>query len=377
MAEHSKVDSSFIGLAAPGHNRAGAGGWPSQGIYYTPAGKKPRVAMVATHYNIDFSQHYLAEYIAARGIGFLGWNTRFRGDESHFLLDHALVDIGVGVRWLRDEIGVETVILLGNSGGGSLMSAYHAQAVEPNVEPGAGLRLAKGVDELIPGDGYVALAAHPGRPDVLTNWMDAAVIDEFDPTATDESLNLWNPENGPPYSEEFIARYRAAQVARNQRITDWAKAELERITAAGMTDRIFPLARTWADPRMVDPTIEPTKRKPNTCYQGDPKRANYSVWGIGGSNTLRTWLSMWSLETSQCRAEPHLRRLKVPTFVVNAEDDTGVFPSDAAQIFEAVAADDKVSISLPGDHYFIEPDGARDKVADLIVDWAGNHFDGV
>jgi len=25
------------------------------------------------------------------------------------------------------------------------MSAYHAQAVEPNVEPGAGLRLAKGV----------------------------------------------------------------------------------------------------------------------------------------------------------------------------------------------------------------------------------------
>jgi len=79
------------------------------GIYYTPAGKKPRVAMVATHYNIDFSQHYLAEYIAARGIGFLGWNTRFRGDESHFSWDHALVDIGVGVRWLRDEIGVETV----------------------------------------------------------------------------------------------------------------------------------------------------------------------------------------------------------------------------------------------------------------------------
>ena len=53
--------------------------------------------MIATHYQIDFSEHYLADYMATRGIGFLGWNTRFRGFESTFLLDHALVDIGVGI----------------------------------------------------------------------------------------------------------------------------------------------------------------------------------------------------------------------------------------------------------------------------------------
>ena len=35
--------------------------------------------MIATHYQIDFSEHYLADYMATRGIGFLGWNTRFRG----------------------------------------------------------------------------------------------------------------------------------------------------------------------------------------------------------------------------------------------------------------------------------------------------------
>ncbi|EUA16122.1 hypothetical protein I553_1097 [Mycobacterium xenopi 4042] len=89
--------------------------------------------MIATHYQIDFSEHYLADYMATRGIGFLGWNTRFRGFESSFLLDHALVDIGVGVRWLREVQGIETVVLLGNSGGGSLMAAYQSQAVEPNV----------------------------------------------------------------------------------------------------------------------------------------------------------------------------------------------------------------------------------------------------
>ena len=56
----------------------------------------PAIAVIATHYQIDFSEHYIAEYMAARGIGFLGWNTRFRGFESSFVLDHALLDIGVG-----------------------------------------------------------------------------------------------------------------------------------------------------------------------------------------------------------------------------------------------------------------------------------------
>jgi len=330
--------------------------------------------MIATHYNIDFSQHYLADLVARRGVGFLGWNTRFRGDEPHFLLDHALVDIGVGVRWLREQAGVEVVILLGNSGGGSLMSAYQSQAVEPNVAPAPGLRLARGVDDLGAADGYISLAAHSGRPDVLTNWMDAAVTDEADPTQTDQSLSLWNPENGPPYSPEFVQRYRAAQVARNQRITDWAKAELERVTTAGLTDRLFTLARTWADPRMVDPTLDPSDRPPNMCYPGEPRKANMSVWGIGGANTLRTWLSMWSLETSQCRGEPHLARVEVPTIVVNAVSDTGVFPSDAAKIFDAVGSKDKSLHSLPGDHYFLEPAGARADVADLLVSWVQENW---
>ncbi len=105
------------------------------GLYHHSVGRKPKVALIAAHYQIDFSEHYLAEYMAIRGIGFLGWNTRFRGFESSFLLDHALVDIGVGVRWLREVQGVETVVLLGNSGGGSLMAAYQSQAVDPNVTP--------------------------------------------------------------------------------------------------------------------------------------------------------------------------------------------------------------------------------------------------
>ena len=92
------VIREFIGLPSPTGRRAGAGGHPCQGLYHRGVGRKPKVAMIATHYQIDFSEHYLADYMATRGIGFLGWNTRFRGFESSFLLDHALVDIGMGGR---------------------------------------------------------------------------------------------------------------------------------------------------------------------------------------------------------------------------------------------------------------------------------------
>ena len=191
------VTREFVGLDSPTARRAGSGGHPCQGLYHRGVGRKPKVAMIATHYQIDFSEHYLADYMATRGIGFLGWNTRYRGFESSFLLDHALVDIGVGVRWLREVQGVETVVLLGNSGGGSLMAAYQAQAVDPHVTPLEGMRPAAGLTDLPPADGYVASAAHPGRPDVLTAWMDASVVDENDPIASDPDLDLFDEAQRP------------------------------------------------------------------------------------------------------------------------------------------------------------------------------------
>ena len=90
--------------------RAGHGSFPCQGLWWTPSsGKAPATALIASHYNIDFAEHYLAEPLAERGFGFLGWNTRFRGAEAYFTLDHALAEIGVGVRWLHRAAGVDTV----------------------------------------------------------------------------------------------------------------------------------------------------------------------------------------------------------------------------------------------------------------------------
>ncbi|MGW4096437.1 alpha/beta hydrolase [Mycobacterium sp. NPDC004974] len=368
-----EVVREFIGLESPTAQRAGAGGHPCQGLYYRSADHKPTVAVIATHYQIDFSEHYIADHLAARGIGFLGWNTRFRGFESSFLLDHALVDIGVGVRWLREVQGIETVVLLGNSGGGSLMAAYQSQAVDPNVRPLEGMRPAAGLTELLPADGYVASAAHPGRPDVLTAWMDGAVVDENDAIASDPDLDLFDERNAAPLSAEFVARYRAAQVARNEKITDWAEDELKRIQAAGYSDRPFTVMRTWADPRMVDPKVEPTRRQPNLCYAGVPIKANRSARGIAAATTVRNWIGMWSLRHAQTRAEPHLARITCPALVINADQDTGVYPSDAKRIYDALASTDKSQCSIDTDHYFTTP-GARGEQADTIARWIAKRW---
>ncbi|MEM9562685.1 MAG: alpha/beta hydrolase [Actinomycetota bacterium] len=369
-ADGDRIVREFVGLPSPVIGRAGAGGHPCQGLWHRPAGgPAPKTAFIATHYNVDFSEHYLASYLAARGYGFLGWNTRFRGNERTFLLDHAVAEIGVGVRWLREEAGIDTVVLLGNSGGGSLMGAYQSQAVEPNLEPTAGLRPVPGVEDLPAGDLFVFVAAHPGRPEIFANWLDGSVLDESDPTVTDPTLDIYQPDNGPPYSPEFVTRYRRAQVERSNRISEWAVEELARCRAAGLSDRLFVVDRVWADPRFVDPTLDPNDRRANHCYLGDPARANRGIHGVGLVNSLRTWLSMWSLEHSPCRAGPHLARLRLPTLLIEAAGDAGVFPSDGDAILSALAAADVTRLSLPGDHYFLEPDGARDRVADTIVEW--------
>ena len=325
--------------------RAGHGSYPCQGLFWSATGHTPKVAMIATHYNVDFSEHYIAPYVAERGIGFLGWNTRYRGNEAYFTLDNALVDIGAGVRWLRER-GVETVVILGNSGGGSLMGAYQSQA-----------------EGAMRADLYISLQAHLGRPEVFTAWLDPSVTDETDPFSVDTDLDMFDERNGPPYAPEFVERYRAAQVARNGRITAWAKAELERHPQ----DRLFFVHRVWADLRFLDLTLDPSDRAAG-CYMGDAKWANDSPYGLGRVNTCRSWLSMWSLSESGCSCAPHFPRITEPSLLVQSTGDAGIFPSDARAMFDLMGATDKTLEWVPGDHYF-QHVGDRAAVADLLCAW--------
>jgi len=184
---------------------------------------------------------------------------------------------------------------------------------------------------------------------------------------------MYDPANGPPYDDEFFTRYRAAQRARNDRLTDWCIARLGELEAHGVGDQLFVMRRTWADPRFVDPAIDPSARTTPLCYLGDPRKANGGVFGIGTVSTLRSWLTMWSLRESDCRGVPHLQRLDLPTLLVQPDADNGVFPSQAAEIFDAIAATDKQFLTMPGRHYFEDSPKHREDVADTVAAWLHDH----
>ena len=218
-----------------------------------------------------------------------------------------------------------------------------------------------------------------GRPQLYELIYRSLAIITFDDLhellrlLADPALDMYNPENGPPYPPDFVKRYREAQVARNHRITAWALEELERLQSAGSFDRSFNLSRTWADLRYLDGNLDPNDREIGVCYLGPPKFFNYSPFGIGSTNTIRTWLSMWSLEYSQCRAGPHLKRIHIPTLVIQSTGDVGVFPVDAHTIHDQLAAKDKTLLFLPGDHYLETPDNGRDVLADRVAEWLEDH----
>jgi alpha-beta hydrolase superfamily lysophospholipase len=93
------------------------------------------------------------------------------------------------------------------------------------------------------------------------------------------------------------------------------------------------------------------------------------VFGVGTVSTLRSWLSMWSLRTSQCTAAPHLARITLPALVIHATADACVYESDARALYDALAAPDKTLEFIKADHYLQDPDGARAQAADLIAAW--------
>ena len=384
---NTAVSIEAVFLESPTKTRYNHGHYPCNGLYFTPSGKKPDTAIIASHYTASFTSHYLAEYMASRGYGFLGWDTRCSRAQvaTGFTLENVLIDIGVGIRWLREQAGIKNVVILGNSGGASLMGAYQSQAIHPHIIANAAPE--EELSNLLPGDFYISLAAHPGRANVLTEWLDPSVTDENDPLSRDPSLDMYNPENGPPFSQEFIDRYRAAQVARNERITERAEQALAYIregrpqggsqlsgtgsfgvpTKEGVFDCFFSVSRQFADLRFTDLQIDPSKR-PAGCYMGDPLQSNYSGYGLAPVTSAREWLSMWSLSRTQVRIDKQLPHVTQPALVISANHDQGCFHSHAQAIYEALGATDKTLSYIDGDHY-IEQFGDRNELADLIANW--------
>jgi hypothetical protein len=234
----------------------------------------------------------------------------------------------------------------------------------------------------IPADGIMLLAAHVGRSHTLTHWMDASILDESDPDRKDPELDLYdalNP-NQPPYSPEFVARYRDAQFARNRRITAWVQEKLGAFRATGEPHREFGFVvhGTMADPKWLDPTIDPNDRKPRWCFLGEPEVVNNGPVGLARFCTLRSWLSQWSYDESNADGIRCARHVTIPALVLGNSADDGCTPADTNGLHDALASADRERVEIMGanHYYFGQPEHLQEAVGKASAWLQGKGFAG-
>jgi len=319
--------------------------------------------------------------LARAGCHVIGCATRYSTGDHALIMEKALLDLGAAIHDARDRLGYERIVLAGWSGGGALMLAYQAQAEKPTIEATpAGEPVDIAAAGLVPADAVALLAAHRSRHHLLTEWLDPSIIDEADPETRIPELNLYDPDRGPrpPYGEEFVARYRTAQADRNRRITAWVRDRLAAPVPAGRrpADRAFVVHGTMADPRWLDPTLDPNDRRPNWCYLGDPAQINDGPTALARFSTTQSWLSQWSLEDAQCDGVTSAAAISVPTLVIQNSADDACPTTHSRAIFDAVPHADKEFRVISGaNHYYSGPD-QRPKLAEAtetVVGWMADH----
>ena len=328
-----------------------------------------RIAFVVIHPTSNFMSHYLLGPMQRRGHAILGLNTRYFGNDSTLIMERAIQDLGAGVGYLR-QLGYERIVLLGNSGGGSLAAFYQAEAEHISVTTTPdGMPFDLRPEQLPPVDGLAMLAAHPGRALTMVEWIDPSVVDERDMYATDAALDMYNPANGPPYDAAWLQRYRVAQRARNDRITDWVLSRLAALEANAdptlIKDEPFIVYRTVADPRFVDPSIDPSDRAVSNT-----KRSNYGPTNLGRFSTLRSFLSQWSARLSRADGPTCLARTSVPVMNVLYSADALVFPAQVRLWSQAAAGRCQDHVLKGATHHLLGQDKLIEELADLLVAWA-------
>lgn len=340
-------------------------------LYYGTS-PSPTTALIFVHPTVSFLHHYALIPLARMGFATLGLNSRFAGSDSNLVMERVVLDLAAGIELLRRR-GFEHVVLVGNSGGGALACFYQGQAERATVRStpaGDPPNLTRA--RLPRADALILLNAHRGRAQVLTSWLDPSIVDERDPLLTDSSLDMFEPANGPPYSGEFVERYRAAQIARNRRITEWARSRLEELGSGdtGATDLAFVVHRTAADPRFLDTALDPSDRRPGTYWGPDVRAANLMPNGLARYSSLRSWLSQWGYDTTNAGAEENLASVTVPLLVIQGTADQGIFTSDARALFDAATVGDKeMRWVRGGGHYFLDQPGLKQEVFGLIRAW--------
>jgi hypothetical protein len=342
---------------------------------FADEGCSKEIAYVVLHPAVNFWNHYLVEPLNERRCAILALNSRAVNNDSTLLMERVIQDVGAGVRYLREE-GYKNIVLIANSAGGPVMSLYQSQAEH--------LTIARTPDgdpfDIVPADlpqadGIALVGAHLGRAQKFRVTLDPSVLSETDPFGTDPELDMFNSENGPPYRPDWLMRYRTAQKARHERITEWALGKLrelrDRKRNLPARDMGFVIYRTYANPATLDGTIDPNDRPATGTIYGNAQAVNFSAAMYGRFTTLTSYLSQWS-PLSVADGPTRIAETSVPVLNVRFSADEGTFPTETA-IYSKMAGARCEDYTLQGARHFPfkQKDGARivADLADKLVDW--------
>lgn len=346
-----------------------------EGIRFVPKGRPARTLFVFMHPSSTLQLLPVPRALAARGAHVLCAGSRYARNDTPLIMEKVILDLGAYVRHARETWGYRQVVLAGWSGGGSLSLLYQAEAERPTItHTPAGDAVDVAGAKLVPADAMIFQAAHVSRAVMLAEMIDPSVRNEDDPDDRDVELDLYDSRNPnrAPYAPEYIVRFRAAQLARLRRRTAWVKDLLARLRekGGGEVERGFVTHRTLADPRFLDPALDPNDRAIGSCYLGNPETVNSGPVGIGRFSTLRAWLSQWSIDDTHAHGERCAARVRAPLLAIENSADDAVPQPHTRRIFDAAASEDKAFHVIQGaTHYYVGQRELMDRAIDITLEW--------
>ena len=346
-----------------------------EGVRLTPKGKPSRTLIVMMHPATALQFLPVPRALAQAGMHVLCASNRYYRNDTPLIMEKVALDLAAHMRNAREVWGYEKVVLLGWSGGGPLSLFYQSQAERPTVtHTPSGEPVDLGAAKLPKADAVMFQAANISRAVLLSEAIDPSVLDENNPDLRDPELDVFNPANPnqAPYSADFIAHYRKAQLARMRRRTAWVKEMLETLKKRGSKEmeRGFVTHRTMADLRFVDPAVDPNDRKPRWTHIGDPESANSGPAGLGRFSTLRSWLSQWSVDDSNVNGLTGASAITVPLLILENSADEACPAPDPGRIYAACGSKDKTMHVIRGaTHYYQGQPQQMQEALDLTTSW--------
>ena len=375
--------------------------------------------------NLNTFDYFVGRELAKRGVRTIEIN--YYGQERTF--EEFLPPIASAIRYARSLPGVDTVILVGHSGGGPELTYYQEIAENGPAACQKPNRIYKcrgdGLTNLPKADAMLVLEANIGAPHRFMG-LDPAIAGEG-PGPRNPALDLYAPANGfdptkgvANYSAAFAARYATGMRDRSAKIIADAQSRLAAIEAGkGLFREDEPFivtgtATSSLGPRLnlQDPNIlaETHGKHLNLMADGSrpidvirnvrlpaaprpPQRNSYN--DLVMSATVRHYLSFSAITTtrdfaltrndikgvdwssSANSAVGSVEGIRVPTLVMAGSCTIHMVPLEI--VFDHAAANDKEFVVVDGGNHEFEPcrpefGDSQKRAFDYVMGWLDKRF---